>query len=234
MPSVVVLAEDDERQSEFVRRYLERDEHTVRLARTGPDAVAAVRRHHPDLLILDVMMPGLDGLQVCELLRRESDLAILMLTARSTEEDLLAGLECGADDYLTKPFSPRELAARVRALLRRGAHPAAAPPDPCLRAGDVVLDPGRHELWVRGRPVECTPAEFRLLEAFATNPGQALTRWQLLQLMNGFDTEMTERTIDFHVKNLRRKVEVQPRRPRCLVTVYGVGYKLTADPGHAG
>lgn len=231
MCAVVVLAEDDPRQSEFVRRYLERDGHTVLLAATGPDAITAARAYQPELVILDVMMPGLDGLQVCEMLRRESDVAILMLTARSTEDDLLRGLELGADDYMTKPFSPRELAARVRTLLRRGARPVAPPDDPCLRVGALALDPGRYEVRVDERLVECTSAEFRLLEAFVSNPGLVLTRWQLLQLMNS-DPAMTERTIDFHVKNLRRKIEPDPRRPRRLVTVYGMGYKLVDDTRH--
>lgn len=229
----VVLAEDDSLQSEFVRRYLERENHSVAVVANGHDAIAHVRAHAPDLLILDVMMPGLDGLEVCRILRRESEVAILMLTARSTEDDLLLGLDLGADDYMTKPFSPRELMARVRTLLRRKGGPAIEDPDERLCVGSLTVDSRRHEVTLDGEPVECTPAEFRLLEAFASNPGQVLTRAQLLQQMHGFDQYMTERTVDFHVKNLRRKLEPQPKRPVRLVTVYGIGYKLTDGPGTA-
>jgi len=227
----VLIAEDDPLQSGFVRRYLEHEDHTVAIVTTGHDAIAHVRAHAPDLLILDVMMPGLDGLEVCRILRRESNLTILMLTARSTEDDLLMGFDLGADDYMTKPFSPRELMARVRTLLRRNGSSTVADADERLHVGPLTIDPLRHEVTLDGVPVECTAAEFRLLDVFASNAGQVLTRAQLLGRMHGLDQFMTERTIDFHVKNLRKKLEPQPRRPVRLVTVYGVGYKLTDAPG---
>ena len=229
----VVVAEDDPLQSELVRRYLEHENHTVTIVDNGHDAIAHVRAHSPDLLILDVMMPGIDGLEVCRILRRDCDVAILMLTARSTEDDLLRGLDQGADDYMTKPFSPRELMARVRTLLRRRGSGASDEAEERLQVGALIVDPLRHEVSLDGAAVECTPAEFRLLEAFASNPGQVLTRAQLLGQMHGFAQFMTERTIDFHVKNLRKKLEPQPRRPVRLLTVYGVGYKLAEVSGPA-
>jgi len=228
----IVLAEDDEKQAEIVRRYLEHERHSVVVVHDGRAAIDEVRGTRPDLLVLDVMMPKVDGLDVCRILRAESDVLVLMLTARSTEDDLLLGLDLGADDYLTKPFSPRELMARVRTLLRRAR--VAAPEDSALRVGPLVVDPLRHEVTREGVAVECTPGEFRLLEALAAQPERVFTREQLLEHMHGFDRYITGRTIDVHVMNLRKKIEPDPRKPAHLVTVYGVGYKLTGGGRRAG
>ncbi|MGI8451595.1 MAG: response regulator transcription factor [Streptosporangiaceae bacterium] len=232
MAARVLVAEDDEKQAELVRRYLHREGHEVVIARDGPAALAAVRSRPPDLLILDVMMPGIDGLDVCRVLRRDYAFPVLMLTARSAEDDLLLGLDVGADDYMTKPYSPRELMARVRALLRR-AHHSLAVEDHVLRVGDLAVDPVRHEVRSGGRPVICTPAEFEILTAMAAQPERVFTRQQLLERTRGFDHYITERTADVHVMNLRKKIEPAPRRPVYLVTVFGVGYKLT-DAGSSG
>jgi DNA-binding response OmpR family regulator len=168
---------------------------------------------------------------VCRTLRAEgADLLVLMLTARSTEDDLLRGLDHGADDYVTKPFSPRELVARVRTLLRR-ARPLTTGSDPVLRVGPLTVDPVRHEVRSAGAPVPCTPGEFRLLATMAAQPERVFTREQLLASLHGFDRYITDRTIDMHVLNLRKKLEPQPRRPVHLVTVYGIGYKLSGGPG---
>ncbi|MFI7100884.1 response regulator transcription factor [Streptomyces sp. NPDC050161] len=246
----VVVAEDDGKQAELVRRYLEHEGHDVVVVHDGATALAELRRRPPDLLILDVMMPFIDGLDVCRIVRAEAALAalpVLMLTARSTEDDLLLGLDLGADDYMSKPFSPRELMARARSLLRRGSRTGtgggadAAVPDPVLRVGPLTVDPGRHEVWAHDRRIHCTPGEFRLLEVLATRPGQVFTRAQILERLHGFDRYITARTVDVHVMNLRKKIEQDPRNARRLVTVYGVGYKLVdeepptgrEDPGHA-
>jgi DNA-binding response OmpR family regulator len=225
----VVIAEDDPKQAELARRYLEREGHSVRVVHDGRAALDEIRRRTPDLLVLDVMMPQVDGLDVCRILRSESgDLPILMLTARSTENDLLLGLDLGADDYLTKPYSPREMVARVRTLLRR-VRRADGSADTMLRAGGICVDPLRHEVTLDGRPVECTPGEFQLLEALAEAPERVFTRGQLLARLHGYDRYITDRTVDTHVMNLRRKIETDSRRPERLLTVYGVGYKLTAQ-----
>src|SRR4051794_26179943 len=170
-------------QAEVVRRYLEQDGHAVTVVRNGRAAIEEVRRRMPDLVILDVMMPELDGLEVCRVLRRESDVLVLMLTARSTEDDLLKGLELGADDYLTKPYSPRELTARVRTLLRR--RPRAEPEDDLLAVGDLVIDRGRRQVRIEEQAVDCTPGEFDILCALAVRPGLVLSRQQLLDHTNG-------------------------------------------------
>jgi DNA-binding response OmpR family regulator len=227
----IVLAEDDPKQAELVRRYLERERHSVVVVPDGREALELVRRRRPDLLVLDVMLPGLDGLEVCRILRAESDVPVLMLTARSTEDDLLRGLDLGADDYMTKPYSPRELMARVRTLLRR-THAAERDAGP-MRVGALSVDVGRHEVSVNEKPVDTTPGEFRLLEVMAAHPDQVFTRGQLLEHLHGFDRYITQRAIDVHVMNLRKKIEVAPRKPARLVTVYGVGYKLTAGPADA-
>jgi DNA-binding response OmpR family regulator len=225
MGAQVVLAEDDEKQAELVRRYLEREHYEVVVVRDGRSALEKVRRLQPQLLILDVMLPTVDGLDVCRILRRESDIPVLMLTARAEEDDLLLGLDLGADDYMTKPFSPRELAARVRTLLRR-TRPAAGA-DPILRIGGIAVDPERHELYADGHKIACTPGEFRLIATMAARPHRVFSRSQLLEHLHGIDQFITARTIDTHVLNLRKKIEPDPRRPVRLVTVYGVGYRLT-------
>jgi two-component system response regulator MtrA len=222
----VLVAEDDEKQAEVLRRYLESEGHDASVVHDGRAALDHVRRWPTDLLVLDVMMPELDGLNVCRILRQESDLLVLMLTARSGEDDLLLGLDLGADDYLTKPYSPRELMARVRTLLRRVPRvPGAA--TTVLRAGRIAVDPGRHEVTADGVPVDCTPGEFAILAAMADQPDRVFTRAQLLEHTSGFERDSTDRTIDVHVMNLRRKIEPDPRRPTHLVTVYGIGYKLS-------
>jgi len=226
----VPLAEDDPRQAEVVRRYLAADGHEALVVPDGRTALAEARRWQPALVVLDVMMPGLDGLHVCRTLREESDVLVLMLTARTAEEDLLLGLELGADDYLTKPYSPRELMARVRTLLRRASRGAPAPAGPGLRRiGRIGVDPALHQVTVGDEPVECTRGEFAILAAMAEQPDRVFTRAQLLHHTRGIDRSSTERTIDVHVMNLRRKIEADPQKPVHLLTVYGVGYKLAAE-----
>jgi two-component system, OmpR family, alkaline phosphatase synthesis response regulator PhoP len=198
-------------------------------ASDGPGAVEAARRRRPDLVVLDLGLPGLDGLDVTRELRRDGRVPIVMLTARGEETDKLVGLELGADDYVTKPFSPRELVARVRAVLRRTE--AAALQAEVVRVGaDITLDAGRMETTVGGRQVDLTHTEFELLMVMARQPGRVFTRAQLLDAVHGAAVESYERAIDAHVKNIRRKIEPDPRAPRYLQTVFGVGYRL-ADPG---
>jgi two-component system response regulator MtrA len=226
----VLVAEDDEKQAEVLRRYLESEGHDAYVVHDGRAALEHVRRHPPDLLVLDVMMPEMDGLNVCRILRQESDLLVLMLTARSSEDDLLLGLDLGADDYLTKPYSPRELMARVRTLLRR-AQRASTTVAAVRRVGRLGIDPARHEVTADGMPIDCTPGEFAILAAMAEQPERVFTRAQLLEHTSGFDRDSTDRTIDVHVMNLRRKIEPDPRRPTHLLTVYGIGYKLSGGSG---
>ncbi|MFV2087650.1 response regulator transcription factor [Micromonospora sp. LOL_021] len=230
MVAHVLIAEDDRRQAEVLRRYVESDGHRTTVVHDGRDALDQARRHRPQLLVLDVMMPGLDGLNVCRILRRESDLLVLMLTARADEDDLLRGLDLGADDYLTKPYSPRELMARVRTLLRR-VDRVPRTIDGVRRVGALAVDPVRREVTVDGRPVNCTPGEFAILAAMVEQPERAFTRAQLLEHTRGVDRDSTERAIDTHLVNLRRKIEPDVRRPAHLVTVYGVGYKLRDPAG---
>ncbi|MGW4030389.1 response regulator transcription factor [Streptomyces sp. NPDC004838] len=226
----VMIAEDDDKQAELVRRYLERDGHAVTVVRDGRAAIESVRHRAPDLLVLDVMMPKADGLDVLRILRAEAhELPVLMLTARSTEDDLLLGLDLGADDYMTKPYSPRELMARVRTLLRRTRKAPSADTDRLLKVGTLVIDPERHEVTLDDTRIDCTPGEFRILAAMATEPGRVFTRQRLLQELHGYARYIGDRTVDVHIMNLRKKVESSPRRPTRLLTVFGVGYKMV-DP----
>jgi DNA-binding response OmpR family regulator len=229
----VLVAEDDAKQAHLIRSYLERDGYAVAVVHDGRAAIEQARRRRPDLLILDVMMPRVDGLDVCRVLRAESQVPILMLTARATEDDLLLGLDLGADDFMTKPYSPRELVARVRALLRRARAAGDGPPGGCHRVGDLEVDTVRHEVRMAGALVECTPAEFSILACLAERPGRAFTRQALLTRAFGFDHYALDRTIDAHVVKLRRKLERDPSEPRYVLTVYGVGYKLAEDPDGA-
>jgi DNA-binding response OmpR family regulator len=228
----VLVADDDPMQAELVRRYLEGDGFDVTVVGDGRAALASVATRRPDLLVLDVMMPELDGLDVCRQLGGEGGIPIVLLTARSTENDVLLGLYLGADDYVTKPFSPRELVARVRTVLRRTRR-AAGGASGSITVGPLRIDPDRHEVSVAGRAVDCTPVEFELLHRLATRPGQVLTRRQLLEQVHGGADFLTERTVDSHIMNLRKKVEPDARRPQLIVTVYGVGYKLADGFGNA-
>ena len=230
MAKRLLVADDDRKTVELVKLYLQRDGYQVITAYDGRSALDAAREQRPDLVVLDLMMPELDGLDVCRLLRAESKVPIIMLTARTTEADRIAGLDLGADDYVTKPFSPRELAARVRAVLRRVAEQEAEQGPQQLRLGRLVVDFRRHEAKVGAEPVALTPTEFKLLKVLATEPGRAFTRAQLVDQVLSGGYEGFERTIDVHVMNLRRKIEPDPSRPRYLLTVYGVGYKLDEGP----
>ncbi len=225
MPEGRILVVDDEKKIvESCRLYLEHAGFEVVCAYNGEQALDEARESRPDLVVLDLMLPRVDGLEVCRRLRADSQVPILMLSALSTEADKLAGLNLGADDYLTKPFSPRELVARVRAILRR-APPAGAP----LRFGLLEIDGERHEVRRRGEPVPLTPREFDLLAALARAPGRAFTRARLVEVAFGADSDVLERTVDAHVMNLRRKLEADPAVPRFVVTVPGVGYRFAGE-----
>lgn len=225
----VLVVEDEPKIAELARDYLEHAGFAVLTAGDGNTAVETARNESPDLMILDLGLPGMDGLDVTREIRRNSDLPIVMLTARDDELDKLLGLELGADDYLTKPFSPRELVARVKAVLRRAERPVT--PTDIVRAGEVTLDVARMRVDAAGRAVDLTPTEFQLLEALARQPGRIFTRSQLLDAIHGVAFESYERAIDTHVKNLRRKLEPDPRSPRYVLTVYGVGYRFADDQG---
>jgi DNA-binding response OmpR family regulator len=221
----VLVVDDESRIVGLVRDYLEHGGFAVLTAGDGLTALRLARERRPDLVVLDLGLPGLDGLDVTRTLRRDGSVPIVMLTARGEESDKLVGLELGADDYVTKPFSPKELVARVRAVLRR-AETARAGAE-LIRVGDEVeLDVPRLEVRVGGRRVEVTPTEFRLLSTLAAQPGRVFTRAQLLDAIHGVAVESYERAIDAHVKNLRRKLEPDPRAPRYLQTVFGIGYRF--------
>ncbi|MFE1955942.1 response regulator transcription factor [Streptomyces sp. NPDC059524] len=226
MNARILVAEDDGKQSRLIRIYLEREGNAVQVVADGRAALDRARASRPDLIVLDVMLPLVDGLDVCRILRAESDVPILLLTARTTEEDLLLGLDLGADDYLTKPYSPRELTARVRALLRRSKKTGGSAGPALLRVGEVELDAARFEVRVAGRPVTLTAKEFAVLETLAREPGRVFTRAQIIEHAFGFDRDVLARTVDAHVMNLRRKLEADPSRPRHVETVYGRGYRL--------
>jgi DNA-binding response OmpR family regulator len=225
-----ILVVDDERKIvDLARDYLEHAGFAVVTAADGDAAIDAVQRRHPDLVVLDLGLPGLDGLDVTRRIRRDSNLPVIMLTARDDELDKLLGLELGADDYLTKPFSPRELVARVRAVLRRVDVGSRAGDEEIVRAGDLTLDVPRMRAELHGRTIDLTPTEFQLLAALARQPGRIFTRSQLLDAVHGVAFESYERAIDTHVKNIRRKLEPDPRRPALILTVYGVGYRFVDD-----
>jgi DNA-binding response OmpR family regulator len=227
-----ILIIDDERSvHDVARAYLEREGYEVLSAMGGRDGLALAQAMQPALVLLDLMLPDLPGEHVCGELRRDSDVAIVMLTAKSTEDDRIRGLDLGADDYLVKPFSPRELVARVRALLRRTERRPATEQVLRFDHGELCLDPERHQAVVQGQPVELTPSEFKLLLALARSPGRVFSRFELINRVQGHDYDGYERTIDAHVKNLRRKIEPDATRPRYVQTVHGVGYRLATNGG---
>jgi two-component system alkaline phosphatase synthesis response regulator PhoP len=220
----VMVVDDEPKIVQLARDYLEHAGFVVVVAHDGKAALATARAEHPDLVVLDLGLPELDGLDVARTLRAESNVLIVMLTGRSEESDKLVGLEIGADDYVTKPFSPKELVARVRAVLRRTERPRVA--GEIVRVGDVTLDMPRMRMTVADRVVALTPTEFQLVATMAREPGRVFTRAQLLDAVHGVAFESYERAIDAHVKNLRQKVEPDPGSPRYVLTVYGVGYRF--------
>ena len=227
MSRTILVVDDEPRIVELARDYLEHAGFRVITASEGRAALDVVRHDRPDLVVLDLGWPGLDGLDVTRELRRDGSIPIVMVTARDDELDKLLGLELGADDYLTKPFSPRELVARVKAVLRRTDQPTE--PSDVMRVGELQLDVPRMRTELAGRSIDLTPTEFTLLATLARQPGRIFTRSQLLDALHGVAFESYERAIDSHIKNLRRKLEPDPRQPRYVLTVYGVGYRLADD-----
>ena len=222
----VLVVDDDVKTVELVKVYLNRDGYGVLTAYDGVEALRVARESNPDLVVLDLMLPDVDGLEVCRTLRHESDVPIIMLTARTTDQDKLTGLDSGADDYVTKPFSPKELAARVRAVLRR--LPGERGPAQ-ITHGELTMNLVRREAWLAGRLLALTDVEFKLLGVLAREPGRVFSRGDLIEKALGYDFAGFDRTIDVHILNLRRKIEQAPNRPRYIKTVYGAGYRFVGD-----
>jgi len=219
----VLVVDDDVKTVELVKLYLNRDGYRVLTAYDGNEALTLAREKQPDLIVLDLMLPGINGLEICRILREESDVPIIMLTALTTDDDRLTGLDIGADDYVTKPFSPRELAARVRAVLRR--LPGERGPEK-IEHGALTVNFLKHEAFLKGKPLNLTPIEFKVLGALVKEPGRVFSRAQIIEKALGFDFDGFDRTIDVHILKLRRKLEPDPRHPRYIKTIYGTGYKL--------
>ena len=222
MPPLILVVDDEPRVARLARDYLEKNGFRVSTAADGQSALAIARREKPDLVVLDLMLPNLDGREVCRILRRESDVPIIMLTALSEEIDQVTGLEIGADDYITKPFSVRALVARVRALLRRTRGDVKAPS--LVRSGGLEVDPKKYSVALHGNPIKLTPNEFKILHLLASRPGQILTREQLLDDLHGAASSL-DRSVDSHIKNLRKKLEAASGESM-IETVYGVGYRF--------
>ena len=224
MEAHILIVDDEPQLVRVLASYLEQSGFRVLTAYRGDEALQVFQAHHPDLVVLDLSLPGMDGLDVAREIRRQGQTPILMLTARVEESDRLVGLELGADDYVTKPFSPREVVARVRAILRRAK--AASVPQEVIHAADMEIDMVRHTALQDGKALDLTPTEFNLLAALAAQPGRAFTRMQLLEAAQGSSFEGYERTIDAHIKNLRAKIEPDPKNPSHIVTVFGIGYRF--------
>ena len=228
----VLVVDDDVKVVEILKLYLNRDGCEVITAYNGVDGLRLAREKHPDLIVLDILLPELDGFQVCREIRRESDVPIIMLTARVDEQDRIAGLDLGADDYVPKPFSPRELAARVRAVLRRTPEAALERGPSIVKQGLLVIDFAKHQALLNSEPVDLTATEFKLLGIMAREPGKVFTRVDLINKAFGHDTDSFEHTIDTHIMNLRRKLETDPSNPRYVVTVFRAGYRFVGEDVH--
>ncbi|MBC7814260.1 MAG: response regulator transcription factor [Burkholderiales bacterium] len=224
----ILVVDDDKKTAELIRLYLESDGYRAIVAHTGSQALEMARQQQPTLIVLDLMLPHVDGLDICRILRAESDVPIIMLTARTTEADKLLGLDLGADDYITKPFSPREVVARVRAVLRRIEKDVPKGPTE-LHCRGLNVNFTRHEVRLNSSLVVLTLKEFKLLETLIREPGRVFSRFELLERAFGFDYEGMERTVDVHVMNLRKKIEPNPTQPTYIQTVYGIGYKFAEE-----
>jgi two-component system alkaline phosphatase synthesis response regulator PhoP len=223
----VLIVDDDIKLVKLLETYFKKDGFITYCVNDGLDALAMVRDKKPNIIVLDLMLPGLDGWGVCRRIRRESDVPIIMLTARDEESDRLVGLEIGADDYVTKPFSPKEVVARAKVILRR-THKEMVRYEP-LKVGKLIIDLERHLVTQDSQLIELTPTEFKLLELLVGNFGKVFSRLQIVEQIQGYSFEGYERTIDAHIKNLRRKIEITPKTPQYIQTVYGIGYKFVGD-----
>ena len=232
MAHTILVVDDEPEIVRLVRSYLEQDGYRVATAYNGEEALYTARHAKPDLVVLDVLMPKMDGLEFTRRIRREQDVPIIMLTARADETDRIVGLEMGADDYVTKPFSPRELVARVRAVLRRAQPSGENEPPPLLRVGPIELDRATHVVTVADEPVDLTPTEFDILAVLMGSPGRVYSRTEILETVQGVAFEAYERTVDAHIKNLRQKIEPDPGSPQYVLTVRGAGYRLNPQIEH--
>lgn len=223
----VLIVDDDIKLVKLLQTYFDKDGFISYFANDGLDALATIREKKPDIVVLDLMLPGLDGWEVCRRIRRDSDVPIIMLTARDEESDRLVGLEIGADDYVTKPFSPKEVVARAKVILRR-THKEMMRYEP-MKVGNLMIDLERHQVTKDAQLIELTPTEFKLLEMLIANTGKVFSRLQIVEQTQGYTFEGYERTVDAHIKNLRRKIEVNPKSPQYIQTVYGIGYKFAGD-----
>jgi DNA-binding response OmpR family regulator len=230
MPKKILVVDDEVKIIRLLQVYLEQAGFQVVSAGDGRSALSVFQDEQPDFVILDLNLPGLDGLEVCREIRQESRVPVLMLTARAEEADKLVGLELGADDYVVKPFSPREVVARIRTVFRRVGNAPAGHELELIYIANVQIDPMRHEVTRDGQTIELTPTEFDLLSALAGQPGRVFTRQQLLDTLQGNGSEGFERTVDVHIKNLRLKLETDPKNPAMIQTVFGVGYKIEKIP----
>jgi len=228
MSARIIVVEDEEDIAALIKHCLQSEGYQVEVCEDGIQALDAVRRKAPDLMLLDVMLPGVDGKEVCRVIRREHDFPVIMVSARTGEIDKVIGLEVGADDYIPKPFGTLELVARVRSALRRSSSNLRSR-DAVLRAGDIALDKARHSVTVSDRPVDLRPKEFALLEVLLTNKGRVLDRETLLERVWGEDEYIDPGTIDVHVRRLRQKIEDSPDKPRYVITVRGIGYKFGVE-----
>jgi len=223
----VLIVDDDAKIVELVKMYLARDGYGVLTAFDGTNALKIARESHPDLIVLDIMLPGVDGLEICRILREESSVPIVLLTAKTTEQDRIIGLDLGADDYVTKPFSPKELAARIRAVFRRTAAEAQDMGPEELKFGKLAINFLKHEAYLNSKSINLTPVEFKLLGVMIREPNRVFSRGQIIEKVLGYDFDGFDRTIDVHILNLRRKLEPDASHPKYIKTVYGSGYKFT-------
>jgi DNA-binding response OmpR family regulator len=224
--SVVLIVDDDEKIADLLKAYFVRENFTVVTAADGPSALVALKKSKPDIILLDLMLPGIDGFEVLKRMRKEgASVPVIMLTARGEESDKLVGLEIGADDYISKPFSPKEVVARAKAVLRRAKGAKEEKAD-VIKIGKITIDMNKHELTKSGKALEMTPIELKILELLCRQPGHVLSRLQIIEKVQGYDFEGYERTVDAHIKNIRKKIEDDQKKPKYLLTVFGVGYKF--------